>query len=129
MLDRHRKGEAKMKRVVISVTIFLLVVGTFGCATIPLESESEKLVSMTKVREDQVRDFVIQKQAYWIFWGLVPVTRPDVDGVVKSQADGHTGVQNLKVTAKHSLPNYILTLLTLSFVHSKTFIFEGEVYD
>ena len=118
-----------MKRMVIFVTIFLLVVGTFGCATIPLESESDKLVSMTTVREDQVKDFVIQKQAYWIFWGLIPVTRPDVDGVIKDQADDHTGVQNLKVTTKHSLTNYVLTLLTLSFVHSKTFIFEGEVYD
>ena len=118
-----------MQRMVILVTIFLLVVGTFGCATIPLESKSEKLVSMTKVREDQVKDFVIQKQAYWIFWGLIPVTRPDVDDVIENQVDDHTGVQNLKVTAKHSLPNYIITLLTLSFIHSKTFIFEGEVYD
>ena len=118
-----------MKRMVIFVTIFLLVVGTFGCATIPLESKSDKLVSMTRVTEHQVRDFVIQKQAYWIFWGLIPVARPDVDGVVEDQMEDHTGVQNLRVTAKHSLTNYVLTLLTLSFVHSKTFIFEGEVYD
>ena len=118
-----------MRTIGISI-IFALAMGMFGCATVPIESESEQIVSLTTVREGGgVKDFTIQKQGYWIFWGTVSITRPKIDGFVEDLAEDYTGVQNLKITVKHSLSDYLLTLLTVGLFHSKTYIFEGQVFD
>jgi len=116
-----RKAEA-----VIALALIITVV---GCATIPIESKMKKPVSMTKMKDTQVKHFVVQKQVFWAFWGLVPLRQPKIDKVIEREVADHTGVQNLKVTAKHSLANYIVTLMTISFIHSKTIVIDGEVYD
>ena len=116
-------------RKIAMLIAFVFTISILGCATIPIESKSEKAVSLTGGRDVVVKDFVIQKQGFWIFWGIIPVTRPKIDNIIKDQAGDHAGVQNLKITVKHSLSDYILTLLTASFIYSKTFIIEGQVYD
>jgi len=118
-----------VKKIPAAVIAFAIIVQLLGCATIPMQSKLKKPVSMTKMREDTVKAFIIHQHGYWAFWGLIPIKRPNVDKALKKMIDDHRGVQNLKITAKHSFVNYLLTVMTASFIYSKTFIIEGEVYD
>ena len=117
------------KRILVTVIALAIIAQFLGCATIPMQSKLKKPVSMTKMQEDVVKSFIIQQHGYWAFWGVIPVKRPNVDKALKKMIDDYEGVQNLKITAKHSFVDYLITVMTVSFIHSKTFILEGEVFD
>ena len=118
-----------VKRLLAVVVAFAIIAQFLGCATIPMQSKLKKPVSMTKMHEDTVKSFIIHQHGYWAFWGVVPIKRPNVDKALKKMVADYRGIQNLKITAKHSFVNYLLTVMTASFIYSKTFIIEGEVYN
>jgi len=113
------------------IRIFALValLGIAGCATLPLDSALEKPVSMTDMKGDQVKTFLVQKQAIWLFWGAIPVSVPKVDEVVGTEAASHSGVQNLKVTTEYTFINFLLGAITQGAIYSQTVTIEGQVYD
>jgi len=102
------------------IRIFALValLGIAGCATLPLDSA-----------RDQVKTFLVQKQAIWLFWGAIPVSVPKVDEVVGTEAASHSGVQNLKVTTEYTFINFLLGAITQGAIYSQTVTIEGQVYD
>jgi hypothetical protein len=113
----------------VTIVAFALVIGVIGCATLPIESNLEKPVSMTEMTDLPNERFVVQKQAFWLFWGLIPVLMPEVDEVVGRVAADHAGVQNLKITTELSFINLLLLAITDGVIYSQSVIIEGEVYD
>jgi len=116
-------------RILVQTFALLLVMVIVGCATLPLESNLQKPVSMTKMTDDSVKDFVIQKQAFWLFWGAVPLVLPAIDEVVGSEVADHAGVQNLKITTEHTIIDLLIDALSGGFVYSQTITIQGKVYD
>ena len=60
-------------RVLIIVTTILIAVSLVGCSVLPLESNLEKPVAMTKMSDSGGTDFVVANQALWLFWGAAPI--------------------------------------------------------
>ncbi len=117
-----------MKTLVKTITL-LAMLCMLGCATLTLDSNLDKPVSMTKGRGTQVKTFVMQKQAIWLFWGLIPISVPKVDDVVGAEVSGHAGVQNLKIKTEYTLLNWFLGAVTQGVIYSQTITIEGQVYD
>ncbi len=99
-----------------------------GCATLRFESTLTKDVSMTQTSYSYSRDFYVQRRALWLFWGIVPLSRPEVDEVVGGQISGSERVQNLKITTKYTLLDFLISGLTSGIVTSRKVVIEGEVY-
>jgi len=70
----------------------LLAVSFVGCATLPLESNLQKPVAMTKISGLDGNDFVVTKQALWLFWGLTPISVLKVDEVIGPKVADHEGI-------------------------------------
>jgi hypothetical protein len=117
-----------MKALLIPVA-FLLVIAFVGCASLPMESNLQKPVSMSKVKDVQGKDFMVTKQAVWLFWGAVPLSVPTVDEIVGPLIADHEGVQNLKVTTEYNFINFILSAITQGVVYSQTVTIQGKVFD
>ncbi len=111
------------------VVMFVLVIGIAGCATLPMESNLKKPVSMTRVQDTQGQQFVEVKQAFWLFGGLIELAVPKLDEVIGPVVADHTGIQNLKITTEFTFIDIVINALTSDIVHSQTVIIEGEVYD
>lgn len=118
----------EMKILVKTITL-LAILSMVGCATLTLESKLNKPVSMTKERGTQVKTFVMQKQAIWLFWGLIPISVPNIDDVVGAEVADHGGVQNLKIKTEYTLLNWFLGAVTQGVIYSQTVTIEGQVYD
>jgi len=118
-----------MKRTAISIVVLGFFIVFAGCATLPLESRLDKPVSMTGMSDITVKSFAVEKQAFWLFWGLTPLIVPKVDEVVGVEASSHAGVQNLKITTEYTFLDYVISWFTGGFLHSRTVTIEGEVYD
>jgi len=116
-----------MKVAMIIITI-LLVVSFVGCATLPLESNLQKPVAMNKLSGSDGNDFVVTKQALWLFWGLIPISVPNVDEVVGPKVADHEGVQNLKITTEFGFINVLLSAVTSGVLYSQTVTIQGKVY-
>jgi len=117
-----------MKIFLIPVAL-ILVVAFVGCATLPMESSLQKPVSMTKMKDVQGTDFIVTKQALWLFWGAIPLSVPKVDEVVGPMVADHTGVQNMKITTEYTFLNYLISAITQGVVFSQTVTIQGKVYD
>ncbi len=118
-----------MRKIVSSVVVLMFIVVFVGCATLPMESNIDKPVSMTEVKDEKASVFVSNQKALWLFWGAFPVSLPTVDGVLAPQVSGHTGVQNLKVTTESGFIDLVVTILTDGILTMRTVTIQGEVYD
>ena len=69
-----------MRRILTPFAALALVIVVAGCATISMESKVEKPVSMTGMGSEEVREFTTQDRAIWLFWGLIPLSVPELAG-------------------------------------------------
>jgi hypothetical protein len=111
------------------VVIFAFIVTFVGCATIPMESNMDKPVSMTEVKDETAKTFVSNNKALWLFWGIIPLSVPEIDNVLVPQVSGHDGVQNLKITTESGFIDLVVTILTQGILFMRTVRVQGEVYD
>jgi hypothetical protein len=118
-----------MRKVIAAVISFVFVIGIVGCATLPMESNLDKPVSMTDMKETPVKDFTSASKAIWLFWGLIPVVLPEVDGIIVPEMVGHNGIQNMKITTEYDFIDFVVTALTDGVVTMRTVTIQGEVYD
>ena len=118
-----------MRKMIATVVSLVFIIGMIGCATIPMESNLDDPVSMTDVKETPVKSFSSDNRAIWLFWGIIPVAIPEVDGVLVPEMAGHTGVQNLKITTEFDALDLVVTILTDGIIYMRTVTVEGEVYD
>jgi hypothetical protein len=116
-------------RILMIPAILILAVAFVGCATLPMESNLQKPVSMTKMTDTQGKDFIVTKQALWLFWGAIPLSVPKVDEIAGPLVADHTGVQNLKITTEYSFLNFVISAITQGVVYSQTVTIQGKVYD
>lgn len=116
-------------KTLAKMVILLAILSIIGCATLTLESNLNNPVSMTNSKGTQVKTFVIQKQAIWLFWGLIPISVPKVDDVVGAEVSGHEGIRNLKIKTEYTLLNWFLGAVTQGVIYSQTVTIEGQVYD
>lgn len=115
-------------RVLIIVTAILIAVSLVGCSVLPLESNLEKPVSMTKTSGSSGNDFVVTKQALWLFWGLMPISVPKIDEVIGPRIADHEGIQNLRITTQIGFIDIVISGITGGVLTSQTVIIQGKVY-
>ena len=118
-----------MRKAIATVIIFVFAIGIVGCAAIPMQSNLDKPVSMTDMNETPVKNFVSENKAIWLFWGLIPVAVPELDGVIVPEIAGHNGIQNMKITTAYDFIDLVVTALTDGIVTMRTVTVEGEIYD
>jgi len=118
-----------MKKIISSIIVLIFLIAFVGCATLPMESNMDKPVSMTKVKDEVARVFVSNNKALWLFWGAIPLSVPTVDGVLSTQIPGHAGVQNLKITTESGFIDLVVTILTDGILTMRSVTIQGEVYD
>ena len=118
-----------MRKVLIPIVALAFAIAFIGCSTLPFESNLGKPVSMTKIEDTPTTSFAQTTKALWLFWGLAPLSLPTVDQVAGPAVADHTGVQNLKITTKTEVLDFIVTTLANGIVTMRTVIIEGEVYD
>ena len=118
-----------MKKAITATVTLILAIGVFGCATIPMESNLGKPVSMTNMEGTTVETFTVKSKAIWLFWGLVPLSVPTIDEVVGPAVADYAGVQNLKITTEDDGLDVIAWILTEGVLTMRTMTIEGEVYD
>jgi len=116
-------------KVLFIISSLLILFIFVGCATLPLDSNLQKPVSMSKVTNYQGNQFSVTKQAIWLFWGAIPISIPKVDEVVGPMVADHEGVQNLKITTEYSFLNFLLSAITQGVIYSQTVTIQGSVYD
>jgi hypothetical protein len=128
-LDRCSGGKEKMRKIVVSIAALALVIVVTGCATIPMESNVGKPVSMTNMKGTPAQNFESKSKAIWLFWGLVTLSVPTVDEVVGPAVADHAGVQNLKITMESEALDIIADILTDGILIMRTVTIEGQAYD
>ena len=71
--------------------------------------------------------FKVNQTAIYMFIGLVPVSRPQLDKALARQLVGGKGVANLRITVKSRWLDLLVTGLTLGVVVPRTVTFEGVI--
>ena len=117
-----------MKKTLLFATAIMLVLVLAGCASLTMESKIKKTVSMTNMDGAEPRMFTSSARAVWLFWGLVPVSVPNIDEIIGTQVADRTGVQNLKITTKNSFLDLVINVLTDGIITTRSVKIEGEVY-
>ena len=107
----------------------LLALSATGCA---LTFDSTSLgvpVSMASAASrPAVGDrFNVRQGAVYIFWGLVPVTKPSLENTLESQLAGGRAVRDLRIHVGRRLPDLLLTVLTAGIVSPVSVTFEGVI--
>lgn len=115
-------------RFFIVIIGVLLVISFIGCATLPLESNLQKPVAMTQISDARGNEFIVTKHALWLFWGLIPISVPNVDEVAGPRVADYEGVQNLKITVQYSFVDFLLSAVTSGVIYSQTVTIQGKVY-
>ena len=71
--------------------------------------------------------FKVNRTAIYMFVGLVPVSRPQLDKALARQLVGGKSVANLKITVKSRWLDLLVTGITLGVVVPRTVTFEGVI--
>jgi hypothetical protein len=61
------------------------------------------------------------------FWGLVPLSQPNLQKALSRQLVGGREITNLRITSKSGLLDLLITGLTLGLIAPRTVIYEGVV--
>jgi len=118
-----------MRRILALFVALALVIAVTGCAKIAMESKVKKPVSMTRMRNVEVREFTTKNRAIWLFWGLFPLSVPKLDQTVGPNVADHNGIQNLKITTENTFLDVVISTVTQGILVMRTITIEGEIYD
>ena len=120
-----------MRKVLVTIVTFALAIAVAGCATLPMESNLKKPMSMTMIEDNPTRtkEFFAEEKAIWLFWGLIDLSLPAFDEVIGPEIADHAGVQNLKITTQSTFIDVVVTGLTDGIVTMRTVTIEGQAYD
>lgn len=120
-----------MRKVLLAITTLAVIIAVAGCATLPMESNLKKPVSMTTIENNPTRtkEFFAEGRAIWLFWGLIDLSLPAFDEVIGPEIADHAGVQNLKITTQSTFIDVVVTGLTDGIVTMRTVTIEGQAYE
>lgn len=118
-----------MRKMIAFAVALTLIIGVVGCATIKMESDLEKPVSMTSMRGTPVRDFVVNTRAIWLFWGLVDLSVPEFDQMIGPYAADRAGIQKLEIKTQYGFLDLVVTGLTDGIITMRTIKIQGQVFD
>lgn len=71
--------------------------------------------------------FKVNTTSMFAFWGMLPLSRPDLEKVLSTQLMGDRGVSNLKFTVRSRWFDVLGTVLTAGLLVPRTVTFEGVV--
>lgn len=114
--------------------IMLLSLLTFNCTQVIIDGAgADKVASISPVAGNNeyniVNHFRTQAKVWYLLWGLVPVSSPNVGEIVAKYSAGGDGVINLKIIDEFSLVDCLLENVLLSVIsaNTRTVIIEGDV--
>lgn len=71
--------------------------------------------------------FRISKKAAFLFWGIIPVSRPSVEDVLAGQLIDGAGIADLRIKVRSRFTDILVSILTLGIVVPRSVTFEGVV--
>ncbi len=72
-------------------------------------------------------EFRVNKKAVFLFFGILPASRPSLEGVLAGQLVDGSEINNLSIKVRSGFPDILLTVLTLGLVVPRTVTFTGTV--
>ncbi len=71
--------------------------------------------------------FAVTTRAIHILWGLYAVKNPELRSVLAGQVTGNQSVANLRIAVRKTLPDLIVTVLTVGIVSPTAITYQGVV--
>ncbi len=71
--------------------------------------------------------FAVTSRAIHLLWGAVAVKEPNLRTVLGSQISGNQSVANLHISARKTLPDLIVTVLTAGVVSPTAITYSGVI--
>jgi hypothetical protein len=82
--------------------------------------------AQTPVAAD-AKTFRVTKHPVFMFWGLVGVSRPNLEDVLAGQVGTGSRITNLRITVRSRLSDLFVTALTLGAITPRSVTFEGAI--
>ena len=71
--------------------------------------------------------FVVNRSSVHAFWGLLALSRADLEGALANQLLGGRGVSDVKITVRSKWTDVLFTVVTLGILVPRTVTFEGVI--
>ena len=118
-----------MIRSIARVGLVALALTSGGCA---LSFDSSELGVPTSMAEPaqttpQGTSFAVTRHPVFMFWGAVPVARPNAEDVLAGQVGAGRRITNLKIKVRSRWPDILITALTFGVIVPKSVTFEGVI--
>ena len=122
---RHRRP---LFRIVIALT---LVLASGACA---LSYDATTLgipatLSSSAAEPAQGEHFEVTTRAVWGFWGLLPLSKPDIQKALAHQVGDARSVADIKIKSKARISDILITAITLGLLSTRSVTVEGTVVE
>jgi len=100
------------------ILILLIILLFLSCTQVIIDgAAADKVASIsTKSGYEDYTEYTIIKhfststRAWYLLWGLVPISRPDIGEIVAKQSAGGDGVINLRVVTEYDVVDFLIGL-------------------
>jgi hypothetical protein len=115
-------------RIVIALSL-VLVSGacslTYDATTLGLPAT----LSSSASEPAQGAHFEVTTRAVWGLWGLVPLSKPDIQKALAHQVGDASSVADIKIKSKARISDILITGITLGLLSTRSVTVEGTVVD
>jgi hypothetical protein len=73
--------------------------------------------------------FSVTKTSVFALWGVLPLSRASLEGVIASQAHGEQQVADLRIKVRSKFKDVLITVLTLGIFVPRSVTFEGVIVE
>jgi len=121
-----------MTRAVLLITLATAMLAMNGCTTVYVNgSGATKPVALTASAEEPfntVGHFHCAKRAWYVLWGLLPISQPDVGQVASSASGTGNAVVNLSVMTQYDLLDVLIdVVLGFATITTRSVAIEGDI--
>jgi hypothetical protein len=73
--------------------------------------------------------FSVTKTSVFALWGMVPLSRASLEGVIAAQARGTQQVADLEIRVRSKFKDVLISILTLGIIVPRSVTFQGVIVE
>jgi predicted peptidase len=118
------EGQRKRMTPLLAVMAVLLV----GCQSMTYQVSSVQKTALGTPEAPSRRHVERKMKAHYMFWGLLPVSRPDIAELALSETQQNEVLSNISIKEQNTFVDGLLAAITYGLYRPRTVQVSGDVF-
>jgi len=117
------------KKAVIYGSFLLSLIFVTGCQTMVYHTNPGRGIYSGTVRAHIVDTIEVSQKAHYMFWGLLPISRPTIQELAEGKLQSGQILANIEIQEQNTFLDGLLAAITYGLYRPRTVTLTGDIYN